>query len=87
MLRLLIIVFLVYLLYRVVRRYLGTGRMSRSQQDDGANGGPVDEMVQDPVCGTYIPRRDARRKIIGGREYFFCSRACEERFERDQENR
>ncbi len=84
MLRLLIIIFLIYLLYRVVRRYLGPVRTNRQQNIRDSEGETVDEMVQDPACGTYIPRRDAHRKVIGGREYFFCSRECEERFEREQ---
>jgi YHS domain-containing protein len=38
-------------------------------------------MVQDPSCKTYIPKRDARRKVIEGKEYFFCSKDCADRFE------
>lgn len=85
MLRLLIVIFLIYLLYRVVRRYLGAGQTHRQRDVRDSEEGPVDEMVQDPACGTYIPRRDAHRKVIGGREYFFCSRECEERFEKEQQ--
>ncbi|MFO7986745.1 MAG: YHS domain-containing protein [Desulfatiglandaceae bacterium] len=84
MIRLLILAFLVYLFYRVVRRYLGQGEMRDRERGQGTGAGPVDEMVQDPVCKTYIPRRDAQRKVIGGKEYFFCSKECADQFEREK---
>ena len=81
MMRLLIFIFLAFLLYRVVRRYLRLGVQKTEQRADG---GPVDEMVQDPSCMTYIPKRTAYRKVIAGREFFFCSRECAEKFEREK---
>jgi YHS domain-containing protein len=41
----------------------------------------VDEMVQDPFCKTYIPRREAVRRRVGGQEHFFCSEECARKFE------
>ena len=77
--RLLILILLGYILYRVVRRYLGPGLKDQQVRGDGS----VDEMVQDPSCKTYIPRRDAIRKVINGEEFFFCSAECAHRFERE----
>jgi YHS domain-containing protein len=77
--RLLILIVLAFLLYRVVKKYLRLDQ-KREQHPEG---GPVDEMVQDPSCMTYIPRRTAYRKVIASREYFFCSRECAEKFERE----
>jgi YHS domain-containing protein len=37
---------------------------------------PPDALVRDDVCGLYLPRRDAIRAVVGGRERFFCSREC-----------
>jgi len=46
----------------------------------GSGNGP--EMVRDPVCGTIVARREAHSSLFHGRErYFFCSSACQERFE------
>ncbi len=78
--RLLILIFLAFLLYRVVRKYLRLGQKTELRTE----GGPVDEMVQDPSCMTYIPRRTAYRKVIAGKEFFFCSRECAEKFEREK---
>ena len=81
--RFLIIIFLAFLLYRVIRKYLGAGQKTEHRAD----GGPIDEMVQDPCCQIYIPRNSARRKVIGGREFFFCSKDCAEKFEREMRAR
>jgi YHS domain-containing protein len=39
-----------------------------------------DVLVQDPVCKTFIPRREALRAEKGGTSYFFCSEGCLKRF-------
>jgi YHS domain-containing protein len=74
--RLLIILLLLYLLYRVVRFLLGSTKTFQRHGQSGA----IDEMVQDPQCKTYIPLRQAKREVIDGKEYFFCSEACAEAF-------
>ena len=75
--RIIIYVVLAYILYRIVKGVLSPGR----KIDDGKSGGVIDEMVQDPSCKTYIPRRDAIKKIVAGQEYFFCSEKCASQFE------
>jgi len=44
-----------------------------------------DIMVEDPVCGTYLPQEDAIKARIKGSEYYFCSKTCLERF-KDSDN-
>jgi YHS domain-containing protein len=39
-----------------------------------------DVLVQDPVCHTFIPRREALKTEKGGKMYFFCSEGCLKRF-------
>ena len=40
-----------------------------------------DEMVQDPVCQTYIPKRMALMiSTPQGREIFFCSETCRDQY-------
>lgn len=85
MIRLIILVFLIYLLYRVVRRYLGPGQRGQGTYNEGTGMGAVDEMVQDPMCKTYIPRRDAHKRVINGITYFFCSSECADRFEKKKQ--
>ena len=35
-----------------------------------------EELVQDPYCQTYIPKRFAMKKKMAGRLYYFCSQEC-----------
>ena len=77
MIRLLIFIGLIYLLYRVFRLLmLPRNRPARAQGE-----GTVNAMVQDPSCQTYIPLRDATKKVIHGEVYYFCSKECLEKFE------
>jgi len=77
--RLLAFVAVGYLIYRAVKGVFGfPGKI-----DQRRSNGIIDEMVQDPQCKTYIPRKDARRKIMDGEEYFFCSKECANKFENE----
>jgi YHS domain-containing protein len=42
----------------------------------------LDELVKDPVCETYIPRRKAITRGSGPEARFFCSAACADKFAR-----
>ena len=79
MVRLLFFVILLYILYRVARGFFRT--ISSRKPDSSVKGGDVDEMVQDPQCGTYIPRRDAVQMLIEGRPQLFCSEECAKQYE------
>ncbi len=39
-----------------------------------------DELVKDPVCETYVPRRVAVARTAGATTYYFCSAGCAARF-------
>lgn len=39
-----------------------------------------EEMVQDPHCGTYVPRSLAVEKVIEGRTCHFCSEECRDAY-------
>ena len=79
MLKFLVLIILGVLVYRTARRFMSLGQ--KPQQ--GPVEGSVDEMVQDPSCMTYIPRRDAQRKVVGGKEFFFCSKECSDKFQKE----
>jgi YHS domain-containing protein len=77
MLRFIYLIIIVYLLYRLVKGFLQQGKEYQQKTKDGI----IDEMVQDPVCKIYIPRREAYKKTFGGKEILFCSKECAEKFE------
>jgi uncharacterized protein len=78
--RLLILALLAYVLYRLLRGFFTPGQKLKGNEGRGA----IDEMVKDPLCETYVPLRDSQRRVIGGREYFFCSKECADKFEKEQ---
>ena len=76
MYRIIIFAILFYIVYRLLKNtFRSKSKISRKQNSE-----VIDEMVQDPQCGTYIPRRAAIRKTIEGKEYYFCGNECLEKF-------
>jgi len=74
--RFIIYLVLAYVAYRVLKAVIRPkDRIYRSE-----NGGVIDEMVQDPQCKMYIPRREAIEKAVDGITYHFCSDACATKF-------
>ena len=77
MLRILILAGLAYLLYSLFKGIFKSNREIEPREPNGV----IDEMVQDPVCKTYIPRREAFKKKVDGEDVFFCSEACASKYQ------
>jgi YHS domain-containing protein len=75
---LIIIIFLVvyYAVKVVIRSAIGT-----YTNEERKSRLPGDEMVLDPECHTYIVKRRAVTRHIGGRLCFFCSEVCARQYE------
>ncbi len=39
----------------------------------------IEDLVQDPVCHTYVPRSRAVSARLAGREEYFCSATCRDK--------
>ena len=76
MIRIIFLAVLAYILYRLVKSIFS----ARTKIDRRKPGGVIDEMVQDPFCGTYIPRRESVRRVIEGQEHLFCSDECADKY-------
>ena len=79
-LRLVIIGVLLYILYRLL---VGPRKEKVSDHKSGAvsTGGDVqDVLVEDPVCHTFIPKRQAVQLHHDKKMYYFCSEKCCENF-------
>ncbi len=72
-LRLLVYVILAYIVYSIFKGLAGSGprKAASSTRPSAAN-----TLVKDEVCGTFLPREDALRDVVEGREQFFCSQEC-----------
>jgi len=80
--RILILVILGYILYRMVKRMMAP----RPGVEKTAPGAAVDELVKDPACNTYVALGSAEKRVIGGKEVAFCSKACADRYEKEMKN-
>jgi YHS domain-containing protein len=88
MLKWIIILIALYLAYRLLRRSI----QFKASQGKRAPAEIQDEMVQDPVCKTYVPKRLALEGNRSDREkVYFCSTECRDNYlkikEKDRENR
>lgn len=82
MFKIIYLIIIIYLIYRLIKGFLKQGKEYQEKAEEGM----IDEMVQDPVCKTYIPRREAYKKTFGGKEIYFCSRECAEKFKFGKKN-
>lgn len=73
-LRLILGVVVLYLLYRIVKGW------KRALATRGGEPKRGEDLVEDPYCHTYIPVSDAIKVVIRGNTYFFCSKACQDRY-------
>lgn len=78
MYRVILILWLVVVLYFLLRRAL---RGFKGQGQSGRLAPDKDQMVQDPVCLAFVPRGIAVTEDIGGQIYYFCSRSCAHKFQ------
>ncbi len=74
-----LVFFLGYSLLSSIFRSLGAPR-PRGQTPGAPDEG--ESMVKDPVCGTFVPRRDALKLGSGAQTRYFCSTECRERFKK-----
>lgn len=77
-LALLILAALVFLVLRATVRAFVAGLRGTPTGRAGGRA-PLDELVKDPVCETYIPRRKAIARGSGTATRYFCSAACADR--------
>jgi YHS domain-containing protein len=76
-LRILVLVFIVWMVRRFLALFLGSGK--RPDRRNAAND-TENYMVKDPVCGMYMDSRLAVRLEKGKEPVYFCSEECKNKF-------
>jgi len=69
-----ILAYLIYLLYRFFKTVNQSSKRPRTVKAQSGM------MVKDEACNTYLPKEDALRISYEGRDYFFCSDECKQKF-------
>jgi uncharacterized protein len=81
MFQLILLAVIIYILFKWLRLSPPAARKARTFKRQGSpQDSPVEEMVQDPVCGTWVP---ASQAVILTREketFYFCSEDCRDKF-------
>ena len=84
MFRWIIIIIIGYLVYRFLRGFLAPPKLLKRNPPREIQ----DEMVQDPVCKVYLPKRQAVVHTGSrGEIRYFCSTQCRERFIKEKKRR
>jgi len=80
MTKILILIVIGYLCYRAVNNWMIKSATYRQEVSPGAAGEIDDIMVKDPSCGIYFPKRDGVHLQHKGKDLYFCSEACRDKF-------
>ena len=78
--RLLILIALIYLAYRAIRSWFHHNVPLQPPADGNRDRVADDEMIKDPVCDVYFPKRDGLHLNVNGQDIYFCSESCRERY-------
>jgi YHS domain-containing protein len=70
-LKLIIGIIVVYLLYKMVSGWKAVAGPSKKKLPAAG-----EDLVEDPLCHTYVPVSHACRASFEGKTLFFCSRKC-----------
>ncbi len=86
MIKILILVGLGYLAYRFLKSWMFQG-ISSARGDAPQTAGQIDDvMIKDPFCETYFAKRDGVHLKLNGKDLYFCSSDCRDKFIAQQSN-
>jgi len=75
--RILLYALFAYIIYLFIRFYQAIKKSSKKPSASKHHSGV---MVKDEICNTYLPKEDAIKEIYEGKEYYFCSNECRQKF-------
>lgn len=74
--RIFILAVLFYILYRLLFGKKKAKKKQSTVTDSPGDSTSQDVLVEDPVCHTYVPKKQAIAAIKNGEKYYFCSDKC-----------
>lgn len=80
LIRFIIFLGLIYLLYSIVQSFRQAKSVRMNNQQYKVPPTVGEDLVEDPVCHTYVPVSQAYKKEIAGKNYYFCSKECYENY-------
>ena len=79
--RLLILLGIIYLCYRALKSWMLQAGSPKKTVFDKTASQIDDVMIKDPYCEIYFPRKDGVHLRINGKDLYFCSEECRDKFE------
>jgi YHS domain-containing protein len=77
--------FLLALIVYTLLKWIWRGGKSKPHKPPARQGDQeIEEMKQDPVCGTYVPASLAVTATHMGKTVYFCSSACRDKFDKNK---
>jgi YHS domain-containing protein len=80
MIRFVILAIVGYILYRAVRNWMFSGSNSAEHVTAQDNDQIDDDMVKDPYCEVYFPKRNAVHLHFNDQDLYFCSAECKKKY-------
>ncbi|OEU67211.1 MAG: hypothetical protein BBJ57_10945 [Desulfobacterales bacterium PC51MH44] len=78
--RLLILLAIIYLCYRALKSWMLKGKTTQKTVF-GKTAAEIDDiMVKDPFCEVYFPKRDGVHLKVDGKDLYFCSTECRDKY-------
>ncbi|RZB35256.1 MAG: hypothetical protein SRB1_01024 [Desulfobacteraceae bacterium Eth-SRB1] len=78
--RLLILLAVIYLGYRALKSWMLPNQPLQKPVSGKAANKIDDEMIKDPYCNVYFPKRNGVHLKIDGNDLYFCSTECRDKF-------
>ena len=80
MIRFIILFIVAYVLYRSLKSWMFPGASSEKSVP-GKSATKIDDvMIKDPFCESYFPKRNAVHLNFHGKDLFFCSTQCKDKY-------
>ena len=78
--RLLILLGVIYLCYRALKSWMLQGGSPKKTVFNTTAAQMDDVMIQDPFCEIYFPKKDGVHLRINGKDLYFCSEDCRDKY-------
>lgn len=85
LIRVFIIIFLFYLIYKVLKGWGQSSGKNVPTSDEAfaenqAEPNNAEELIKDPQCGVYFPASEGVSMEVKGEKIYFCSDECKKKY-------
>ena len=84
MIKIVLLFVVVYVLYRSLKTWMFPAASSSRSVSGKATTEIDDVMIKDPFCEAYFPKRNGVHLKYGGKDLYFCSNQCKDKYLADR---